>query len=139
MEQSQRLRERFIDAVQDASEFESVAGLYNHIVRQGHRAFTPCPCHTDTTPSLSIDQDAQVGRCWLCLAQGDVFWLVMTHEDLCYRDAVHFLADRAGIKEPAGVTWTANQLRRPRATTEPDSRRLVLSLRSFQSPRRLRI
>ena len=90
MEQSQRLRERFIDAVQDASEFETIAGLYNHIVRQGHRAFTPCPCHNDTTPSLSIDQDAQVGRCWLCLAQGDVFWLVMTHEDLCYRDAVHF-------------------------------------------------
>ena len=136
------LRERFISRVREAADIEAIASVYGRVAHQGRRALTPCPCQIGNAapvPSLILDQHVQSGKCWLCMAQGDVFWLLMEHERICFRDAVHLLAEQFGIVEPAGTTWSTLQKRRPPATTEPGSHRPPLSLQSFEAPRELRI
>ncbi len=140
---SQRLRDEFVASVRDASDIEAVAAPYGQIAHHGVHSLTPCPCQRHSTerpaPSLFLDQDEQVGKCCLCLAKGDAFWLVMEHEQICYRDAVRLLASRHDVDEPADITWSAAHKRRPQSKTEPDSLRNPLTLRSFESPRRLKI
>ncbi len=136
------LRERFISQVREAADMEAIASVYGRVAYQGRRALTPCPCQIGNTapvPSLILNRHAQSGKCWLCMAQGDVFWLLMEHERICFRDAVHLLAEQYQIAEPAGTTWSASQKRRPHATTEPGSHRPPLSLQSLEAPRELRI
>ena len=136
------LRERFILQVREAADMEAIAAAYGRVAYQGQRALTPCPCQIGNAapvPSLILNQDAQSVKCWLCMAQGDVFWLLMEHECICFRDAVHLLAQQLRIVEPVGTTWSAPQKRRPPATTESGLHRPPLSLQSFEAPRELRI
>ena len=134
------LRQQFIDAVRTASDFEGVAATYDRVVHQGLHVLTQCPYHEEPTPSMAIEPQLQLGRCWMCMAQGDVIWLVMEHEDICLRDAVCMLAERAEIEEfevPTNIEWLPEDLQRPRSM--PDSQRKVLNIKYFDAPRRLKI
>lgn len=135
--ESSPLRQQFIDAVRAASDLESVAATFERVVHQGPHILTQCPCHAEPTPSLAIETELRLVRCWMCLATGDVIWLVMEHEDICLRDAVRLLATRAGMTVPPDLKWALEDLQRPRAT--PDSQRKVLNIKYFDAPRRLRI
>ena len=137
------LRDDFVSQVREATDIEAVASMYGRVAHQKQRSLTQCPCQQrsadQVVQTLILNQHAQTAKCWLCLEQGDVFWLVMEHEEVCFRDAVRKLAAIAGIEEPDGVNWLASHKRRPHATTEPGSRRSLSSLQSFEAPRELRI
>jgi DNA primase len=132
-------REQFVRAVRLASDFERTAASYDRVVQQGLRAFALCPNHEGHSPSLSIDHGRQVGRCWLCLAKGDVFWLVMAHEQICYRDAVRSLARIANIEEPDDIQWTAKDLRSPSSVHLSPLGRPPLTMQLLEVPRRLKV
>ncbi|MFK7821132.1 MAG: CHC2 zinc finger domain-containing protein [Planctomycetaceae bacterium] len=132
-------REQFIIAVRKVTDFERTASRYDRVVQQGLRAFACCPNHDDRSPSLSIDHSQQVGRCWMCLAKGNVFWLVMAHERICFRDAVQSLARLAGLEEPVDIEWLPNDLRHLATVHLSPSGKSPLTMRSLEVPRRLRV
>jgi DNA primase len=57
-----------------------------------------CPFHADKNPSFTVDPTLGNYKCWSCGEHGDVFTWVMKTRHLEFVEALHFLADLAGVK-----------------------------------------
>lgn len=76
------------------------ASSYLTLKKSGRSYMACCPFHHEKTPSFHIDRDKQLFHCFGCGASGNFVQFVMRMEGLDYRDAIRFLADRAGITIP---------------------------------------
>ena len=56
-----------------------------------------CPFHNEKTPSFHVYSDTQSYYCFSCHEAGDIFTFIMKTENLNFREALEFLAERAGI------------------------------------------
>lgn len=65
--------------------------------RQGRAYVALCPFHRDRRPSLQVNPDRQIWKCWVCDIGGDVFNFVMQYEGISFPEAIKMLAERAGI------------------------------------------
>lgn len=69
--------------------------------RHGGRLYVGlCPFHEDHNPSFNVNPERQTYRCWSCNEGGDCFSYVMKAESLGFREALEFLANRAGVELP---------------------------------------
>ena len=57
-----------------------------------------CPFHGEKTPSFHVIPATQVWHCFGCGEGGDCFTYIMKRENLSFPEAIHYLADRAGIE-----------------------------------------
>ncbi|OUP06975.1 DNA primase [Collinsella sp. An2] len=65
---------------------------------RGQEFWGCCPFHGEKTPSFHIIPSTQVWHCFGCGEGGDCFSYVMKRENLTFPEAIHYLADRAGIE-----------------------------------------
>ncbi len=66
--------------------------------RSGRTFKARCPFHQENTPSFIVDPDRQTWRCFgQCSEGGDAFSWVMKREAVEFREALHRLAQRAGV------------------------------------------
>ena len=56
-----------------------------------------CPFHNERTPSFYVFPESQTWRCFGCNEGGDVFTFVEKQQGLDFRDALHYLAEKAGV------------------------------------------
>jgi DNA primase len=56
--------------------------------RQGRNYVANCPWHNDTRPSLQINTEKQIWKCWVCDIGGDVFNFLMQDEGLTFPEAL---------------------------------------------------
>lgn len=78
---------------------------YNvQLTQKGRIHYGICPFHSDTSPSLQVDEVNQKYTCFVCkssghpAASGDIFKFTMEKESLSFSEALHHLAERKGIK-----------------------------------------
>ncbi len=88
----------FIQELKMRSPIQDVIGRYVELKRAGRNLVGRCPFHSEKTPSFTVFEDNY--HCFGCSAGGDVITFVMQIENLDYRDAVSFLADRCGMTVP---------------------------------------
>ena len=77
---------------------EDVIGEYIQLRRSGRRYSAVCPFHADKDPSLSVNPEKGFWHCFGCGAGGNLFSFIMRIENMTFSDALHFLADKAGIE-----------------------------------------
>ncbi len=93
--------EKFLDELVDRSDIVDVVSSYVRLSkRSGANQFGLCPFHSEKTPSFSVNAEKQIYHCFGCGKGGGVINFIMDIENLGYRDAVAFLARRAGMTMP---------------------------------------
>ena len=85
------------EQVRQAVDIVDLVGSYMPLRRAGAAFEGICPFHDDTKPSLKVNPGRQSWKCWVCNEGGDIFSFVMRREGIDFREALEFLADRAGI------------------------------------------
>jgi len=88
----------------DASEVKSridiidIVSGYVKLKRAGNSFKGLCPFHKEKTPSFNVQQSKQTYHCFGCGKSGDVFTFIMEMEGLGFREALAYLADKAGVQ-----------------------------------------
>jgi DNA primase len=70
---------------------------YVELKRAGNSLVGLCPFHSEKTPSFHVSPDRQSYHCFGCGKGGDIFDFVMEIEGFGFREALAFLAERAGV------------------------------------------
>lgn len=91
-----------ISRIQQANDIVDVISEHMNLEKKGKEMVGLCPFHTDHKPSMFVNPDKQIFKCFACGAGGDVLKFVQMKENLTFPQAVERLAHRAGIAiEPA--------------------------------------
>jgi DNA primase len=85
------------ERVRLAIQLVDLISSYVEVRRQGRGFVARCPFHDDRRPSLQINPERQIWKCYVCDVGGDAFSFVMQKEGVTFPEALRLLADRAGI------------------------------------------
>ncbi len=88
----------FIAELKARNQIDNVISRYVELKRAGSNLVGVCPFHSERSPSFTVFEDHF--HCFGCSAGGDVITFIMRMENLEYRDAIQFLADRCGMTVP---------------------------------------
>lgn len=88
----------FLEELKLRNNIEEVIGRVVTLKRAGSNLVGNCPFHSERTPSFTVFPSTSSYYCFGCGAGGDVVTFVMQTENIEYREAIEFLAKRAGIK-----------------------------------------
>ena len=89
-----------IEELKIRNRIDDVISSYVRLERSGQNLKGLCPFHSEKTPSFMVRPNEGYFHCFGCGAGGDVITFVMKAENLAYRDALEFLAQRAGMALP---------------------------------------
>jgi len=96
-----------IARVQQANDIVDVIGEHVSLKRKGREWVGLCPFHEDHRPSMYVNPDKQIYKCFACGAGGDVLKFVQMREGLTFPQAIERLAERAGIPLQPGRRMVA--------------------------------
>ncbi len=105
----------FIQELLNRNPIGDVISRYVDLKRAGRNLVGRCPFHSERTPSFTVFEDNF--HCFGCSAGGNVITFVMRMENLDYKDAVQWLADRVGITVPNDNLYLP-KAQKPRLTRE---------------------
>jgi len=72
-------------------------GLVVALQKSGKSFKGLCPFHNERTPSFYVFGESQTWRCFGCNEGGDIFTFVQMQQSLEFRDALLYLAEKAGV------------------------------------------
>ncbi|MGA2910484.1 MAG: DNA primase [Candidatus Microgenomates bacterium] len=87
-----------VDEVKARTDIVSIIGERIELKKAGRNYKAICPFHGEKTPSFMVSPELQIFKCFGCGEAGDVFAFLEKFEGMEFREALKFLADRAGIK-----------------------------------------
>ncbi len=87
----------FLDEIKERNDIAEVISKYVPLKRAGSNLTGMCPFHSEKTPSFTVFPASHNFYCFGCGAGGDVVTFIMRSEGMGYREAIEFLAQRAGI------------------------------------------
>ena len=88
-----RISEEEITAVRSHADIVDIIGRYIPLVKKGRSMSAVCPFHDDHDPSLSISQDKQIYKCFVCNNGGNVFTFVQNYENCGFIESVVKVAE----------------------------------------------
>ncbi len=97
--------------MRDASDIVRIVGEHLQLKPKGREYVGLCPFHDDHKPSMNVVPQKQIFHCFSCGAGGDVFTFVQRFHKMEFREALEYLAERAGLE----------LTRRPRAATDQEA------------------
>jgi DNA primase len=85
------------ERVRDACDIVRIIGEHVSLKAHGREYLCLCPFHDDHKPSMTVVPSKQIFHCFVCQTGGDVFSFVEKFHSMEFREALEYLADRAGI------------------------------------------
>ena len=104
-----RLSEQEIALVRSRASIVDVISHYISLSKKGRNYVALCPFHDDHNPSMSISEDKQIYKCFVCGAGGNVFTFVSNYEKISFLEAVYKVAEYTGITLSAPLEQTRTQ------------------------------
>src|SRR5229473_2087941 len=86
-----------IEAIKAKIDVVDEVGLVVALRKSGKSLQGLCPFHNERTASFYVFPESQTWRCFGCNEGGDVFTFVEKQQGLDFRDALHYLAEKAGV------------------------------------------
>lgn len=93
----QKLSEEKINEIRSKADIVDVVSDYLAVEKKGKDFKAICPFHDDHDPSLSISQDRQIYKCFVCGAGGNVFGFVSKIDNISFVEAVVKVADKVHV------------------------------------------
>lgn len=90
------MNESLIQDIRSKADIVEVVQHYLPLIKKGKNYVAVCPFHDDHDPSMSISQDKQIYKCFVCGAGGNVFNFVKDYEKIQFNDAVLKVANYIG-------------------------------------------
>ncbi len=87
-----------ISRIQQANDIVDVISEHLRLEKKGRELVGLCPFHADHRPSMYVNPEKQIFKCFSCGAGGDVLKFVQMRENLTFPQALERLARRAGIE-----------------------------------------
>ena len=87
-----------VQRVRDASDIVRIVGEHVSLKPKGREFVCLCPFHDDHSPSMCVVPSKQIFHCFVCGTGGDVFRFVRLFHKMEFREALTYLAERAGIE-----------------------------------------
>ena len=100
-----RIPEETINDIRNSASITEVIGHYIPLIKKGKGYTAVCPFHDDHDPSLSISEDKQIYKCFVCGNGGNVFTFVQNFKKISYPEAVAEVANIIG--KPLDISFTA--------------------------------
>ena len=87
-----------IEAIKQGVDIVKVIGQYVKLERHGQNFKGLCPFHNDNNPSMSVNINKQIFKCFSCNTGGDVLSFLTEYKHISLVDAIAELAPMANIK-----------------------------------------
>lgn len=91
------INENVLDEIRDRVDLVDLISGYVNLKKSGANYMGLCPFHNEKTPSFSVSPSKQIFKCFGCGEGGDVISFIMKKENLGFREAVEFLAEKYNI------------------------------------------
>ena len=75
-----------------------VIGEYITLSKRGKNFFGLCPFHEDTSPSLVVNNDKKIFKCFVCGNTGDLITFVMKKENISFPEVLINISKKYNIK-----------------------------------------
>lgn len=95
-----------------------VVGRYVQLKKAGQNLLGLCPFHGEKSPSFTVSPAKQFYHCFGCGAHGSAIGFLMDQRGLSYVEAIHELAQQAGLTVPEAVRSDSELAHRSRGLTE---------------------
>ncbi len=82
------------------SDMVSVISSYIHLTKKGRNYWAVCPFHDDSNPSLSVNPEKRIWKCWVCGFGGDEISFVRRYEKINQFEALKKVAEINGYNDP---------------------------------------
>ncbi|MBR3227256.1 MAG: DNA primase, partial [Erysipelotrichaceae bacterium] len=100
-----RISEETINDIRNSANIVDVIGHYVPLIKKGRSYAAVCPFHDDHDPSLSISEDKQIYKCFVCGNGGNCFTFVENYKKCSFPEAVIEVAQIIG--KPLNIEYTA--------------------------------
>ncbi len=87
-----------IQDIKDRLNIADFVGNYVELKTTGATLKGLCPFHQEKTPSFVVNEERQVFKCFGCGEGGDIFTFLEKIEGFNFREALEYLADKAGVE-----------------------------------------
>ena len=91
-----RISEEVIQDILKSANIVDVIGHYIPLIKKGRGYTALCPFHDDHDPSLSISEEKQIYKCFVCGNGGNVFTFVQNYKKCSFVEAVAEVAKIVG-------------------------------------------
>ncbi|HEV2616446.1 MAG TPA: CHC2 zinc finger domain-containing protein [Candidatus Acidoferrales bacterium] len=118
-------------------DFLAIAGRYMRLRRAGRQWRALCPFHSERNPSLYIEPEKKLFKCFGCGRAGDLYDFIMLAERCDFSTALKIVSDFVGVgraaRGEAASAVRASEGAKPlsgpkaRVTHSPDSRASILA------------
>ena len=82
------------------SDMVGTISSYIRLTKKGRNYWAPCPFHDDSNPSLSVNPEKRIWKCWVCGFGGTEVNFVQRYEKIGYFEALKKVAEINGYTDP---------------------------------------
>lgn len=92
-----KVTDELINDIRNKANIVDIVSNYVSLNKRGKNYFGVCPFHDDHSPSMSVNEEKQMFKCFTCGVGGNVFTFVSKYENIDFISSVKKVGELVGI------------------------------------------